>query len=308
VLFRRSGGILAMFLFIVGIVFPVSPSFGADRECRSREISGPLTSAESRPEIVLEEELLALTNQQRANQGLPILTPDTALIRIARDQSQGMAQQGFISHEQPSGDLQTRMHRAGYLYDVVRENVASARTVTIAQNLLLDSPPHKSNILAADVARVGIGIVRYKPPFDKQLYITEIFAGPLEENQPGAVKELALRRVNELRGQSGSGLVQPDPLLENLATRSVASLQVPVKREDIRRLLATSVGELQNEGRLELSRLDAAVQLLHNPHNLSIPEEAREKKAGAFATAVRQITDSQNQTAFLVLTLIGFTR
>jgi uncharacterized protein YkwD len=277
-------------------------------ECRSKALSNLTDTEGSYPECTLEQELLTLTNQQRILQGLPALVRDDALIQIARDHSQGMARQGFISHDKPSGDLQTRMNRAGYLYEVVRENVARARTVSLAQSLLIDSPPHKSNILAADVTRVGIGIVRYKPPFDRQLYITEIFAGPREEFQPITVQSMALSRVNELRGQSGVGSVQPDPLLENLALRSVSSLKMPVKREDLRHLLSASAGELQSEGRVELSRLDVAVQLLHNPKNISIPDEVREKKAGAIATAVRQITDNHNQTAFLVLTLIGFTR
>jgi hypothetical protein len=95
--------------------------------------------------------------------------------------------------------------------------------------------------------------------------------------------------------------------LESLASRSVSSLEIPVKREDLQRLLADSAGELIKHGRTDLSRLEIAVQLLHNPQNLRIPDPAEEKGAGMFGTAIRQVTDDQNRAAFLVLTLIGFT-
>jgi uncharacterized protein YkwD len=296
-------------LWLVGVFLPpITHCLSLVPECKCEETSNPLQAQKFYPESSLEHELLALTNQQRIRQGLGELIPDDALISIARDHSDGMARQGFISHNQPSGDLKTRMERAGYLYEVARENVASASTVALAQRLLLGSAPHRGNILATDVTRVGIGITRYSAPYDRHLYITEIFAGPAENYQPASVQDLAISRVNEMRGLSGAGLVQPDPLFENLALQSVSSLEVPVRREDLRRMLAASAGELHNKGRLELSRIDVAVQLLHNPKNLSIPEEVREKQAEAVATAVRQVTDSRNQTAFLVLTLIGFTR
>jgi uncharacterized protein YkwD len=151
-------------------------------ECRSAELSNLPDIGNLNSEPDLEQELLQLTNQQRIQQGLQPLALDSSLIQIAREHSRGMAQQGFISHEQPSGDLKVRMQRAGYLYQVARENVASALTISKAQSALIESLPHKSNILAQDVSRVGIGIARLQPPLDKHLYITEIFAAPRNES------------------------------------------------------------------------------------------------------------------------------
>jgi hypothetical protein len=304
--FRRRCALLPLILLFGGFLPPGSLSLV--HECRCETLASLPNTTIYIPEGDLEQELLTLTNRQRMQKGLPPLVPDTALTQIARKHSNGMAQQGFISHDQPLGDLKTRMHSAGYLYEVVRENVACASTVTIAQNLLINSPPHKENILAEDVTRVGIGIVRYKPPFDRQLYITEIFAVPRKEYPASAVQNMAVSRVNDLKRQSGSASVQPDPQFENLALRSVSSLKVPVEREELKRLLVDSADELQREGRKDLSRLDVAVQLLHNPENLSIPGQAGKKEAGMFGTAVRKVSDYKNQTAFLVLTLIGFTR
>jgi uncharacterized protein YkwD len=274
-------------------------------ECRGDVLTNTPNTIGYETEAALEEELLELTNQHRIGQGLRVLASDDALMQIAREHSYEMAQQGFISHDLPSGDLKTRMHRASYLYEIVRENVARASTIAIAQKLLVNSTKHKNNILATDVTRMGIGIVRQKPP-DKYLYITEIFAIPREKYSPAVVRNLALNRVNELQCQSGLVSVQTDPLLENLASRSVSSLEIPVKRADLQRLLADSADELIREGRTELSRLEVAVQVLRNPKNLRMPDQARERGAGMFGTAVRQVTDDQNQAKYLVLTLIGF--
>jgi uncharacterized protein YkwD len=291
------GGLL---VFGAGNLLPIP-------ECRAEGIFNPSNSQNLDSELNLEQELLTLTNQQRISQGLPELALDDKLMQIARNHSYGMAQQGFISHNQPSGDLKTRMNRAGYPYEVVRENVASANTISVAHNALLNSPPHKSNILAKDITRVGIGIARYQPPYDKQLYITEVFATPLDEYQPAMVQDFLTNRVDEIRNNGAGSMVQ-DPKFEEIASRSVQSLSFPYKREELRSLLAASATELQENGKTELSRLEVDVQLIRNPKKLSIPVLEREGQARMYGSAVRQVTDSENQNAFLVLTLIGITR
>jgi hypothetical protein len=255
--------------------------------------------------------MLALTNQHRIRRGLQALTRDDTLAQIARTHSSGMAHQGFISHHLPSGDLQSRMNRAGYLHGVARENVASAPTVLTAQQALVASPGHESNILATDVSRVGIGIVRRPAPNGKELYITEIFAAPREEFRseefrPAAVRQMYLSQVSRLADKNSVLPLRIDPALEDLASRSVLLLEYPPKKEQIQSLLADSALELQNEGALSLSRIEMDVQYLRNPKNFKIPKQVREGQARTFGTAVRQV-DNGNQTAFLILTLIGCT-
>lgn len=180
--YRQPGRLWLMFLLLGGFLPWGSHRLSPVPDCRSAELSNLPNTLDLDSERDLEQELLRLTNQQRIRQGLQALAPDSSLMQIAREHSRGMAQQGFISHDQPSGDLKVRMNRAGYLYQVVRENVASAQTISKAQSALIKSSPHISNILAKDVSRVGIGIARLQPPLDKHLYITEIFAAPRNES------------------------------------------------------------------------------------------------------------------------------
>jgi len=290
-------------LLLAGSLIP-----GFQRECLAEPSISLLKSTTAVPEGGLEDELLTLTNKNRVLQGLHALTPDEALVRIAREHSVGMARQGFISHELPFGDLKVRMSSGGYRYLTARENVATASSILYAQNALMQSPPHKENILAPDVDRIGIGIVRCPPPYDKELYITEIFASPREEHRPIEVEETLLSRVDELR-KNGAGSLIPEPLLGKLAGESILSLNVPVQKEELRTLVANSAGTLLKNGKTEISRVDVNVQLLRDPKNLNIVNQGRiDQEARMFGSAIRQVVDSRNEPAFLVLTLIGFAK
>ena len=255
----------------------------------------------------MEQELLLLTNRYRMRQGLSPLIPDEALTQIAREHSTGMAAQGFISHYLPSGDPATRLRRAGYPHEVVRENVASAPTILTAQSALVESPGHERNILAEDVTRIGIGVVRCAPPYERELYITEIFASPREELRESAVHDMLLNRFADLGLQKDHASVRSDPVLEKLASRTVQALSVPYSREDLERLLADSAGELYGEGGPRISQLGMDIQLLYNPQKLRVPNTARKGNIAAFGSAVRKVVDDRNQPALLVLTLIGYT-
>lgn len=305
---KNVAGKLLLYAAIVGLAasegrlrLPLIP------DCASADFSGYPAAKEPPAELFLEQELLAITNRDRLEQGLPPLVLDEKLMQVAREHSLGMAQQGFISHDQPSGNLQIRLSRAGYSYEAARENVASARTVAKAHAALLNSPRHKENILAADVTRVGIGIARYPSLCDKYIYITEVFAAPREIYEPFMVRDLLENKISALRQQS-AGTMAPDPRLDRMASASLDSLSVPYNREELKGLLASSANELQQGGETELSRLEVIVQLLRNPKSLNIPASTHLAQARMYGTAVRQITDSRNQPAFLVLTLIGVAR
>jgi hypothetical protein len=118
---------------------------------------------------------------------------------------------------------------------------------------------------------------------------------------------MLVSRVDQLR-QNGAGSILLDSSLEKMASRSLESINLPYKREDLQDLLAASTKDLQNEKKMGLSRVEANVQLVHNPKNLNIPQNVREGQASSYGVAIRQVTDSKNQVAFLVLTLIGVSR
>ena len=305
--FKSTPLALLCFIFLLsGCLLPGLCQLSIAQECCSDKISSLLNATSSGPEPTLEQEMLAMTNQHRIQKGLRELVLDDTLSQIAREQSFGMLQQGFISHIQPAGNLRTRMTKAGYPYAVARENVATAPSLERAQTALIESPVHEGNILAADVTQIGIGIVQC-PQTGRQLYITEIFAAPRKEYAKAAVAQILETKVDDLR-QNGAGSMIQDPALEELANNSLRSISLPYKKEELQSLLTASAGDLHDESRGALSRLQANVQLLHDPKNLVIPSQIPDGQARTYGAAIRQVTDNQNQTAYLVLTLIGISR
>jgi uncharacterized protein YkwD len=243
----------------------------------------------------LEADLLRMTNQSRVARGLAPLTSDENLVQLARRQSEGMAAQGFISHELPLGDLQTRMSLGGYRYQTARENVASSSSLAWAMDAMLRSPAHRENLLAADVTRLGIGIVRCPPPLDHEFFITEIFASPGTEHKVADIEMALLERL---------GTLAPDSLLQKLAAEAVQSVDPAAGTNRVGHFVANSANELSQNG---ISKIDVSMQLLHDPKNLKIIySRTGDRPASKYGTAIRQVRDSRNEAAFLVLTLIGF--
>src|SRR5271166_2541235 len=126
-----------------------------------------------------EAELVSLTNQARAQNGLPPLTVDPRLTQAARQHSERMAQQSLISHQlEGEPPLLARISNEGLPSDGVSENVAFGNQgVVAAHEGLMHSPPHRRAILDPHYDVIGIGVFRQ----GDYLYITEDFARKLPE-------------------------------------------------------------------------------------------------------------------------------
>ena len=259
--------------------------------------------------MALQQELLILINQERALHGLAPLELDAELMELAQDHAAGMAKQGFISHDMPLGNIFSRMNRIGYNYETVRENVATARTVSFAHSALLKSPGHNANILAADVTHIGIGVANDPSVCNRYLFVAEVFATPGENYEPAHVKELLTTGVEKLQ-QNGTVIAtaRRDPVLESIASQSIDSLGDFYSKEDLHNLLAKSVSELQENGKENVSKLEVSVQVLNHPEKLSIPDTIQQGAADMYGAAVRKIKGNSDRPTFLVLTLIGMTQ
>jgi len=258
--------------------------------------------------VVQGEELLWLTNQSRIARGLLPLMVDSKLMRIAQERAEEMAQQGFINHDLQSGNISTRMIRAGYNYETARENLARSQVVSSAHSSLLKSPDHEANILATDVSHIGIGIAKGDSArHGNYLYVVEVFASPRNDYEPSQVKELLTARIEELRSENRLS-AKRDFNFEKIAAGSLGGLGDSYTREDLRKLLAKSVDELIADGNSNIARLDISVQRLNSLDKLSIPDTIRRGLAATYGSAVRLVMDKNSRPAFLVLTLVGIPR
>jgi uncharacterized protein YkwD len=115
-----------------------------------------------------EESLFALINQARVKRDRPRLRLSYPLSRKAHRHSVRMADAGWIFHHSCLSCLVS-----GWNWSTIGENVGVGGTVRSVHRALMNSRPHRRNILSRAFDRVGVGVVRS----GGRVWITEIFLG-----------------------------------------------------------------------------------------------------------------------------------
>ena len=119
-------------------------------------------------------------NAIRTANGLPPLTPDPALLEVARIRSRDMAALSYFSHDPPDGcNYACLLDAKGYDYSWAGENIAWntydwGRTAATAVQMWENSPPHMANILNCHYERFATGVAKAD---DGKVYYTMIFEG-----------------------------------------------------------------------------------------------------------------------------------
>ena len=298
--------------WIVGLCLlagPVAPVPFLVPDCRSENSSAQVKVPGLVPdEAILEEGLFTLINQDRTRQGLKPLTMDVSLAGLAREQSRSMAAHGYISHQMPSsGDLEARLNKAGYNRRVARENLARASTIVQAESALLESPGHARNLFATDVTHIGIGVSRRHFGSCDELYVTQIFAQPLEYAPPAAVHDSFLSQVADVRREKGIRPLRLDPLFSEMARRSLGLISLPFDRDAVRRMLTDAVSDLRPEEIQSLSRVTVDVQFVRDAKDVRIPDGLRQDRAQVLGVGVRETRDRQQRPVVVMLSFIGST-
>ncbi len=135
-----------------------------------------------------ENQLIELINQERAHAGLQPLATDQRLTQAARKHTALMVQHKALSHQfDDEESLQLRTAEENIRFDRQAENVALEMDVAGAHAILMNSPPHRANILSPDYNAIGVGVIRS----GDEVYVTEDFAHRMPDySQPEADAEL----------------------------------------------------------------------------------------------------------------------
>jgi uncharacterized protein YkwD len=119
------------------------------------------------------QELLSLINQERATHGAGPLVLNDQLTVAARKHSQKMAESDTLLHQfEDEPPLNVRISKENVRSDHEAENIALGGDLPGIHIHLMQSPPHRANILNPQFDSVGIGIVQEVD----LLYVTEDFA------------------------------------------------------------------------------------------------------------------------------------
>ncbi len=108
-----------------------------------------------------ELQVVELTNQERAKNGLQPLQVDNELSRVAREKSRDMAMNGYFDHNSPTyGSPFDMMKSYGISYRAAGENIAQGqKTPQEVVDAWMNSSGHRANILNGEFTHIGVGYV-----------------------------------------------------------------------------------------------------------------------------------------------------
>lgn len=133
---------------------------------------GALPSSDLPPEQ-LRAALGSMIDAARRSRGVPGLRRDGRLDAVAQAHIASMLSSGKTAHDAGDGLPLERVARAGLVARRVGENVARARSLERAHQVLWDSPSHRGNLLDARYEALGIGVSRTG---DGDILVCELFA------------------------------------------------------------------------------------------------------------------------------------
>jgi uncharacterized protein YkwD len=130
-------------------------------------------SAQTAPQWA--NDILALTNAERAKAGCPALALDARLSKAAQAHTDEMARTGDLTHTGANGsDVGDRATAAGYIWRGIAENIAAGQpTPSEVVKSWMTSPGHRQNILNCTYRHLGAGYVRVSDQYGH--YWTQVF-------------------------------------------------------------------------------------------------------------------------------------
>lgn len=126
-----------------------------------------------------EQEIVDLTNQVRAQNGLAPLTVNAKLVTMAEIEAGNMVQFNVMAHTIPQAaqpDLQSRQKYVGYNFSWLSENIAyNFLSASAVVNGWMSSTGHRANILDTKVTEIGVAVLQDSKGSP---YYVQVFGAP----------------------------------------------------------------------------------------------------------------------------------
>jgi uncharacterized protein YkwD len=165
---------------------PDSPQLGAQARPATQKTATTLAVAQrdvtpasvsTNMSAPVQQQVLALVNQNRRRGGCDDLSLDRHLILAAYGHAVDMARRDYFAHESPNGDgAGDRVSEAGYRWRRYGENIARGQDSAYeVVDGWMHSPEHRENIMDCQLRQMGIGLA-FSP--DRTPYWVQDFATP----------------------------------------------------------------------------------------------------------------------------------
>jgi uncharacterized protein YkwD len=170
-----NGGIAAERPHVGAQARPATQKAATTLAAAQRDVSP--ASVSTSPSAPVQQQVLALVNQNRRRGGCEDLSLDRRLILAAYGHAVDMARRDYFAHESPDGDgAGDRVSEAGYRWRRYGENIARGQDSAYeVVDGWMHSPEHRENIMDCQLRQMGIGLA-FAP--DRTPYWVQDFATP----------------------------------------------------------------------------------------------------------------------------------
>ncbi|MEW6366363.1 MAG: CAP domain-containing protein [Acidobacteriota bacterium] len=184
-------------------------------------LSAPARLLIAESDDAVASDLLDRVNRERKSVGLPALCDDGEIRETARRHSAEMMAAGRIYHDSPiTGSSEDRLRDVSLFFWKSGENVARGPEAAMIHIGLMESPPHRENILDPGFTHVGIGVVSN----GSDLYVTQLFLRVLPKAGPAELVDAALTKLQKIRGERRLLPLRKDMALVREAERLVEQM------------------------------------------------------------------------------------
>jgi hypothetical protein len=135
---------------------------------------------------VLPGAVVALTNEERGEEGLGSLKANALLTKAAQLKADDMASKSYYAHVSPDGTIPPAwLNKVGYKYQMMGENLVIDRTSSEqVVSAWMGSEAHRENILNPQFTEIGIGIAYGRYKGQDTTYVVQMLARPIAGAAP----------------------------------------------------------------------------------------------------------------------------
>src|SRR4030042_1193212 len=171
------------------------------------------------------EDVVRLTNEKRAQAGLPPLTFNSDLTRAAKAKGDDMIAKDYWAHVAPDGTQPWYFfNQVGYKYRYAGENLAKDfLTAQSAVDAWMASPSHKENMLSGKYDDVGIAVVEGDVNGVDTTIIVQLFGRRYSEAIAQVPQQVAAQTV-----QITPSPITPTPTIKITPTPTVGPTTIPI--------------------------------------------------------------------------------
>lgn len=165
-------------------------------------------------------EVIRLTNEKRAQAGLPPLVENSTLSQAALAKGADMLNKGYWAHVAPDGTQPWSFFtNFGYKYRFAGENLArDFSNPSSAIDAWMNSPSHRENLLSSKYKEIGIGVVEGSLAGVDTTIIVQFFGTKYADSIPVApVAKAEEAKPAEVK-PTATVLPEPTPIIEKPAT------------------------------------------------------------------------------------------